>query len=51
MAACGRNLNNEFVARELVAEQSLENLYAFSDRLHEVAKRIGLASDDRPRGG
>jgi hypothetical protein len=31
--------------------ESLENLYAFSDRLHETAKRIGIACGDRPKGG
>lgn len=31
--ACPRNLNGEFIARELTDEQTLENLQAFSDRL------------------
>jgi hypothetical protein len=31
--ACGTNIEGEFVARELVQEQTLEALTAFSDRL------------------
>jgi len=31
--ACPRNEAGEFIARELVEEQTLENLQAFSDRL------------------
>ena len=31
--ACPRNMDNEFVSRELVEEQTLENLQAFSDKL------------------
>lgn len=36
LAACGRNLDGEFVAKELAAHQTLDNLKAFSDRLHAV---------------
>ena len=32
--ACATNLDGEFIARELVQEQSLANLMAFGDRLH-----------------
>lgn len=32
--ACPTNSNGEFVAPELVEEQTLENLERFSDRLH-----------------
>lgn len=32
---CPKNYNNEFVAPELVEEQTLENLYAFGDRLQK----------------
>ena len=45
VAACGTNLDNEFVARELVHEQTLENLYAFSDRLAHVHS---LITKDKP---
>ncbi len=38
--ACPKNLNNEFIAPELAREQTLENLYAFGDRLQEQYKRI-----------
>ena len=31
--ACPRNMDGEFVARELVHEQTLDNLQAFSDKL------------------
>lgn len=30
---CPRNYNGEFVAQELAVEQTLENLFAFGDRL------------------
>lgn len=33
--SCGRNLAGEFVASELAREQTLDNLQAFSDKLHE----------------
>ena len=39
-AACERNLDGEFVARELAQEQTLENLYKFGDRLRDVHERI-----------
>lgn len=31
--ACPRNLNGEFIARELATEQSLENLEKFAQKL------------------
>jgi hypothetical protein len=40
--ACPTNMNGEFVARELVQEQTLENLEAFGDKLekyYEVMKK------------
>jgi hypothetical protein len=40
--ACGTNLNNEYVARELAEEQTIENLLAFGDRLAETARRLGI---------
>lgn len=40
--ACGTNEQGEFIARELAHEQTLENLYAFGDRLALYAERIGL---------
>lgn len=36
IATCKRNLEGEFVAPELTQEQTLENLYAFGDRLREI---------------
>lgn len=44
IAACSTNLKGEFIARELVHEQTLENLYAFSDRLAQVWKLISKKS-------
>lgn len=39
--ACPTNANGEYVAPELVEEQTLENLYAFGDRLRRIhATRI-----------
>lgn len=34
--ACGTNVNGEFVARELAHEQTIDNLFAFGDRLKEA---------------
>ena len=34
--ACGTTVEGEFFAKELVQEQTLDNLFAFSDRLAEV---------------
>lgn len=45
VAACSTNMQGEFVATELVTDQSLENLDAFSDRLAEMAERINLFGD------
>lgn len=33
--ACARNERGEFVARELVHEQTIENLFAFGDKLEK----------------
>lgn len=35
-ATCPRNINGDFIAPELAEEQTLDRLYAFGDRLHEV---------------
>ena len=35
IAACSRNENGEFVARELAHEQTIENLFAFGDKLEK----------------
>jgi hypothetical protein len=35
---CGTNLDREYVARELLHDQSIENLEAFGDRLHKFHK-------------
>jgi hypothetical protein len=34
--ACDTNVAGEFVARELAEQQTLENLYAFGDRLERI---------------
>ena len=39
-AACSTNLDGEFIADELAAEQTLHNLYEFGRRLERVHKRI-----------
>ncbi len=36
LRACETNIRGEYVARELVHEQSLPNLYAFGERLREI---------------
>ena len=38
--ACPRNLDGEWVARELAEEQTLENLYAFGDRLRVLYEKL-----------
>ena len=38
--ACETDLQGEYIARELVEEQTLENLYAFGKRLEKVHKWI-----------
>lgn len=40
VAACERNIAGEYTARELVREQTLENLEAFSRRLDETHDRL-----------
>jgi len=45
VAACERNVDGEFVARELAHEQTLDNLYSFGARL----KAIHEAIQDRKR--
>ena len=37
---CPKSVNGEYLARELTAEQSLENLEAFSKRLEEGHNRL-----------
>jgi hypothetical protein len=64
VAACQTNLRGEFIASELAAEQTIENLDAFSARLADTAEKIklfgesdedsdedkaGSSSDDPPR--
>lgn len=43
--ACDRNLFGQYVARELVDEQTLENLEAFGDRLEGLYNRYIRSSD------
>ena len=38
--ACQTNINGEFMARELLTEQTIENLWAFGDRLEKVDKMM-----------
>lgn len=40
VAACERNYDGEFTARELLQEQTLENLEAFSTRLDQTSDRL-----------
>jgi len=46
--ACQTNTDGEFVAKELAEEQTLQNLYAFGDRLKDVHDK--LLAIDRGRG-
>ena len=38
--ACERNIDGEFIARELAHEQSIDKLLAFGDRLASVHERM-----------
>lgn len=38
--ACPRNYDGEFVARELVKEQTLENLFSFGSKLEKIYKTM-----------
>lgn len=40
VACCKRDLNHEFISSELEQDQTLENLVAFSDRLHTAYRRM-----------
>ena len=40
VASCATNLKGEFVAQELLYEQTLENLDRFSERLQTTWERI-----------
>lgn len=42
IAACPTNLRGDFVAPELVHEQTLPNLHAFGDRLERRAHDMGM---------
>jgi hypothetical protein len=44
-SACETNLKRQYIAKELVLDQTLENLEMFSDRLAEMAERLNLFGD------
>jgi len=46
--ACSTNLQGEFVANELVHEQTFENLYAFGDRLRALDEKFGISKKKKP---
>jgi len=46
--ACPRNMDGDFVARELVDEQTLENLQAFSDKLAMCYERLNARKNPEP---
>lgn len=37
---CGTNLNDDYIARELAREQTLDNLFAFGERLRAAHDRL-----------
>lgn len=45
VAACPTNLQGQYIARELAREQTLDNLYAFGDRLAKIHDEVFV-----PRG-
>ena len=47
VASCERNLNGQFVARELATEQTIDNLFMFGERLRKMAKLINLFGDNK----
>ena len=42
--SCNLGFNGEYIARELVEEQTLDNLAAFGKRIAETEKRMGPCS-------
>lgn len=48
--ACPRNMDGEFVARELAEEQTLGNLTAFGQRLAELYERMKSRSGSSGQG-
>lgn len=51
IATCPRNMKDDFVARELVEEQTLDNLYAFGERLAEVHELLVTGGHCACKGG
>lgn len=49
--ACQRGMNGDFVARELIGEQTLENLGAFSDRLDGLYRQYILKETNHDSAG
>lgn len=47
-SACQTTMDGQYIAKELVLDQTLENLDAFSDRLAEMAERMDLFGDKKP---
>jgi len=45
--ACPTNTEGEFVSRELAREQTLENLYAFGEKLARVYEMMKAAAKRR----
>lgn len=43
VATCPLSWSGEYVAPELVREQTIENLFAFGDRLAAMAESLGIA--------
>lgn len=51
VAACQTNMWGDFVAEELVRDQSLENLYAFGRRLERIWTKIKERDREREEEG
>jgi len=48
--ACEKNMRGEYIARELVHEQTLENLQAFSDRLDDLYTKYIMEAQHGHKG-
>jgi len=44
VVACGTNVQGQHIAKELVQEQTLDNLAAFGARLAELDARLGISA-------
>lgn len=44
--ACGTNVKGDYIAKELVENQNMENLKTFSDRLNQIYEKYIKQKDE-----